>query len=66
MRHDREVTGDFGESSTSRVVGNKTQAEWGGWKKEGLYLDSRVGMKKMYHRTFPTVQIKCGFSKHWK
>lgn len=55
MRCDREVTGDLGESSASRVVGDKTQAEWAGREKEGLYLASRVGMKKNVSQDFPHI-----------
>ena len=64
MRCDRKVTGDLGESSASRVVGDRTQAEWGGRTEEGLYLVLRVGMKKIYHRTSP--HYKSNVSNVWK
>lgn len=56
MRADGEVTGDLGESSASRWVGIKTQAEWEGRKDGGLYLVSRVMMTK----------ISIGFSPYYK
>ena len=49
-------------SSVSRVAGDKAQAERGGWSRgrkwkqeRCLYLVSRIGMKKIQHRTFPTL-----------
>lgn len=55
MRFAREATGDFGESSAGRVAGDRTQATWGGGKEEGLYLVSRVGMKKNSSQDFPHI-----------
>lgn len=66
MRCDRKDTGDL--SRVSRVARDKAQAERGGWsggeggvggrtwRQEGcLYLVSKIGMKQIQHRTFPTL-----------
>ena len=61
-RFDRADAGDLVRSSVSRVAGDKAQAERGGWSRgrkwkqeRCLYLVSRIGMKKIQHRTFPTL-----------
>lgn len=61
MRSDREVTGDLGESTASRWVRIKTQAEWEGRKEGGLYLVSRVMMTKISIGFFPYYKSNVNF-----